>query len=883
MTIRVHSRLKFFHLNAINSDIPLIPKMTVVAGTKFDRYEIISPLGAGGMGEVYLARDMRLERKVALKLLLDERTRDDQRLLRFEQEARAASALNHPNIITIYEIGDYGSTHFIATEFIEGLTLRKILADGKMPVIAALDVAIQVASALSAAHEAGIIHRDIKPENVMLRRDGIVKVLDFGLAKLIETGVGEAETGRRSDGATGRREVEETRRQGDTETLNPLALSPSLPVAPSSYPSLHTDPGTVMGTATYMAPEQARGWRVDARADIFSLGVVLYEMIAGRAPFDGPTPIDVMTQVLDRDPRPLTSFSYGAPVELQRIVSKAMRKDREERYQTVKDLLLDLKSLKRELEATTTMSYATNAETSGGSRIAMASTTTSPSEPIVVRAISSAEYIVSEIKRHKRGFLLTLVALSLTVSAALIFFTNRDHTIESIAILPFVTQNDDPQGGSDTAALGDAITDSIINNLSQLPNLDVKPRVAVQRYKDREVDPREVASALDVHAVLTGRIIRRGDTLQVTIALVDAPDNRNLWGETYIRKISDLLLIQQEIAGNLSDKLRLKLSGQEKRLLDARQLYLKGRNAWNKRTPDSILEGVKLLEQAIQADPSYAEAYAGLADCYNMLVNYSVIPPNEAFPKAKEAAEKALELDEDLAEAHTARAFIYFMWEWNWADAGSEYRRAIELKPNYSSALQWYSSLLAATGRTDEALAQVKQARDLDPFSLSIAAHPGWINYLSRNAEATVREARQALKLDPNFLPARRYLALGYDLQGKYNESVPEFQKALSLSPGSTLIKAELGYAFAKSGRREDALRALDELQRSQGQRRASPFHLALIHVGLGENDRAIELLNKACDERAERLVWLRADPRFDPLRLDPRFNEIMIRMGLAR
>src|SRR5262249_650767 len=558
------------------------------------------------------------------------------------------------------------------------------------------------------------------------------KVLDFGLAKLIETGMVERESG----GAG----LRERGRSGDGENLNhPLSRSLALPLSPS--PSLHTDPGTVMGTATYMAPEQARGWRVDARADIFSLGVVLYEMIAGRAPFDGPTPIDVMTQVLDHDPRPLTSFSYGAPVELQRIVSKAMRKDREERYQTVKDMLLDLKSLKRELEATTTMSYAANAETSSGSRIAMASSTTSPSEPIVVRAISSAEYIVGEIKRHKRGFLVSVVSLSLIVFAMLMFVINRDHTIESIAILPFVTQNDDPQGGSDTAAIGEAITDSIINDLSQLPNLDVKPRVAVQRYKDREVDPREVARALDVHAVLTGRIVRRGDTLQITIALVDAPDNRNLWGETYSRKISDLLLIQQEIAGKLSDKLRLKLSGQDKRLLEARQLYLKGRNAWNKRTPDSILEGVKLLEQAIQADPSYGEAYAGLADCYNMLVNYSVLPPNEAFPKAKEAAEKALELNENLAEAHTARAFIYFMWEWNWADAGSEYRRAIELKPNYSSALQWYSSLLAATGRTDEALVEVKQARDLDPFSLSIAAHPGWINYLSRDAEATVRDA----------------------------------------------------------------------------------------------------------------------------------------------
>src|SRR5262245_13952511 len=411
--------------------------MSVVAGTKFDRYEIISPLGAGGMGEVYLARDTRLERKVALKLLLDERTKDDQRLLRFEQEARAASALNHPNIITIYEIGDCDSTHFIATEFIEGLTLRKILAEGKMPVIAALDVAIQVASALSAAHEAGIIHRDIKPENVMLRRDGIVKVLDFGLAKLIEGGMGSGDSG------AGSRD-----RNLLTNPDSPLGASP-----------LITDPGTVMGTATYMAPEQARGWRVDARADIFSLGVVLYEMVAGRAPFDGPTPIDVMTQVLDRDPRPLTSFSYGAPVELQRIVAKAMRKDREERYQTVKDLLLDLKTLKRELEATTTLSYAANAETSSGSRIAMASSTAPSSELMVGRAISSAEYIVSEIKRHKRGFLFALIGLTLAVAATFAFLINYSHSIESIAVLPFVTQNDDPQAGPNAETLGDAITE----------------------------------------------------------------------------------------------------------------------------------------------------------------------------------------------------------------------------------------------------------------------------------------------------------------------------------------------------------------------------------------------------------------------------------------
>jgi tetratricopeptide (TPR) repeat protein len=392
-----------------------------------------------------------------------------------------------------------------------------------------------------------------------------------------------------------------------------------------------------------------------------------------------------------------------------------------------------------------------------------------------------------------------------------------------------------------------------------------------------------VASALDVHAVLTGRIIRRGDDLQVTIALVDAPDNRNLWGEQYNRKISDLLLIQQEIAGNVSDKLRLKLSGEEKRRLEAQQLYVKGRNAWSKRTADNIQEGAKFFEKAIEIDPNNAAAYAGLADCYSMLVNYSVLPGSEAFPKAKDAAEKALALDENLAEAHAARAFIYFLWEWNWAEAGREYRRAIQLNPNYSSARQWYASLLAVIGQTDDALEEAKQARKLDPFSPIIASHPAWINYLSRNAEGAIREARQALKLDPNFFPSRRYLSLGYDLQGKYNDALTELQRAVTSATKSTLVKSELGYAFAKAGRREEALRVMDELQRSPGERRVSPFHFALIHIGLGENDRAIDLLEKAYDERVERLVWLRADPRFDPLRLDPRFNDLLTRMELAR
>ncbi len=835
--------------------------MAIPAGTRFDRYEIISPLGSGGMGEVYLARDTRLERKIALKLLTVEFTKDSHRLSRFEQEAKAASALNHPNIITIHEIGESGSRHFIATEFIDGRTLRQIVGDGKLSPLAAIEIGAQITSALVAAHEAGIIHRDIKPENVMVRRDGIVKVLDFGLAKLTER--------------------------------NPPAADLDAP----TLAKLDTDPGTVMGTANYMSPEQARGLRVDARTDIFSLGVLLYEMIAGVAPFSGPTAIDVMTQVLDREPRPLSSFAQGAPIELQRIVNKALRKDREERYQTVKDLLLDLKSLKRELEVTATLAYSINSSADSGAKapvsydtsVLPAGTTggmagnTPSTEPILARAASSEEYIVKEIKRHKRRFLAAMAAIILTVIAAIYFFNGDDHEIDSIAVLPFVIQNTDPNSGVDAQLLSDAITDSIINNLSQLANLNVKSRGAVLRFRGREVDPQEVAKDLDVHAVLTGRILQRGDDLQVSVALVDAHDNRHLWGEQYNRKIADLLLIQQEIAREVSDKLRLKFSGEEKRRLDAHQLYLKGRNAWNKRTAEGMQEGIKYFEQATQTDPTYAPAYVGLADCYNLLVNYSVAPGKEAFPKAKEAAEKALELDQNLAEAHAALAFIHYLWEWNWFDSEREFKRAIELKPNYGAAHQWYSSLLAMMGRMDEALAEAKRAQELDPFSLIVSSHLGWINYLARNHDQAIKQARQIIKLDPNFFPARRYLALAYEDQRKYKEAIAEFQRAVSLSRDSTLVKSELGHAYAAAGKRREAQQLIEELRQLAAERRASPYHLALIHAGLGEKDRAIELLNRAFDERSERLVWLRVDPRFDKLRSDARFNDLLQRIGLAQ
>jgi serine/threonine protein kinase/Tfp pilus assembly protein PilF len=823
--------------------------MTIATGTNFDRYEIISLLGSGGMGEVYLARDKRLERKVALKLLRPDFTNDPNRLSRFEQEAKAASALNHPNIITIHEISEFDSKSFITTEFIDGRTLRQIIKLGKLSIFSALDIAIQVASALAAAHETGIIHRDIKPENIMMRHDGIIKVLDFGLAKLTESRI--TSTDPQADG----------------------------------FSKLDTEPGTVLGTATYMSPEQTRGLKIDARTDVFSIGVVIYEMITGAPPFGGKTAADIMTEVLNREQLPLSHSVPTVPVELQRIVGKALRKDREERYQTVKDLLLDLKSLRRELEIGNTLNYSV--PSGAGSNVKAADYETQPlqqtapidipsTDPQVIHTTSSAEYIVTQIKRHKRGILLTLAAMSV-ILAALLAFTKRDHTIDSIAVLPFNRQSTDDEA----QMLGDAITDSIINSLSQLKNLSVRPRSAVQKFSGNE-DNREVANALDVHAVLRGRVSQRGDELSVSVALEDAREDRHLWGNQYTRKIADLLLLQQEIARDVSEKLLLKLSDDQKRRQQAYQLYLQGRNAWRKRTSQDIQEGIGYFERAIKLDPNYADAHAGLADCYNMLAYYSILRGREAYPKARDAAMKALSLDQGLAEAHAALAFIHYQWEWNWPEADREFQRAIELKPNYAPAHQWYSSFLAAMGRTEEAVSEGNRAAELEPFSISVSTHPAWINYLTHRYKEAIEHSQQKLKLYPNSFFALRYQALAYEAQGKHEEAIDLFRRALANFPGGTLLRADLGHAYAVAGRRAEALASLEELRRLSGQRHISPFYLGLIYTGLGDKDRAFEMLNKAYSERSERLVWINVDPRFDRLRTDTRFIDLLQRIGLG-
>lgn len=667
--------------------------MRIAKTTRLGPYEVISPLGSGGMGEVYLAEDTRLHRKVALKILPAHLASDRNRMHRFNQEAMAAAALNHPHIAHIYEIGQAGGVHFIAMEYIDGDTLRHRINEGiKLREI--LNLASQASSALVAAHGAGIIHRDIKPENIMLRRDGYIKLLDFGLAKLSEP-------------------------KGTTTD----------PEAPTKA-MVHTGAGTVIGTANYMSPEQAKGIHTDARTDLWSLGAVLYEMVTGKVPFHGETSAESISLILQKEPAPLTRFAHEVPDELERIVTKALTKDREERYQTAKDMLIDLRNLKRklevdaEIERTGAPELRQSASTaSGQSAPATASLGGAATAPAsAAPASSSAEYIVSRIRQHKLFATVTLVVLVLVI--AIVGLTlyrragNTEGAIGSIAILPFVNQNNDPN----TEYLSDGIPESIINSLSQLPNLKVMSRNSVFHYKGKELDAQAVAKELKVQTVLTGRVTQRGDSLSINVELINAQDNSQIWGQQYNRKLADVFAVQEEIAKEISYRLRLKLVGEENRQLAKRptesikafQYYMQGRAYTQRRTREDLLTAVRYCEKAIEEDQKYALAYAGLADAYANLGIRGYIAPIESRHKAEEAARKALALDDNLAEAHVAFAQVHsYVAPYNFSLADRELRRATELSPSLALAHYYLGLSLVRQGRLDESLEEFLKAREL--------------------------------------------------------------------------------------------------------------------------------------------------------------------------
>ncbi|HJQ68074.1 MAG TPA: protein kinase [Blastocatellia bacterium] len=759
-------------------------------------YRIVRPLGAGGMGEVYLAEDTRLGRQVALKFLPASYQYDPDRRARFLKEARAASALRSPNIAAIYDIGVHEGSSFIAMEYVEGETISRRLERGPIAVKDVMDIARQVADALDEAHELGIIHRDIKSSNLMVTERGLVKVLDFGLAKMVE------------------------REGGGGDESQPTVML-----------GQQTSLGVVVGTVWYMSPEQALGKDVDTRSDIFSLGVVIYEMLTGRLPFEGETSSAVVDLIVHQEPPALARFNYNVPAELERITRKCMEKDRERRYQSTRELVTDLRNLQRDADSGALTSSQIQRRTEAG-----------------------------------RG-------------------ARSRKAIDSLAILPFANASNDP----DTDYLSDGITESIINNLSQVPKLRVMARSTVFRYKGRESDPREVGRDLDVRAVLTGRLLQRGEHLVIKAELVDAVDGSQLWGEQYNRRMADIFSIEEEISKEISEKLRLKLSGAQKKRLtkrhtentEAYQLYLKGRYHWNKRIEEELKKGIQYFEQAIAVDPGYALAYAGLADSYNILVSYSAMAPKDAFPKAKQAAERALQLDDRLGEAHASLAFVRFGFDWDFAEAEREFARSIELNPGYAAAHQWNAIYLAAMERLEEAKAETTRAQDLDPLSLPIMTNVGWIHHLSRRYDRAIDAYKKALEMDQNFILARRRLGQTYEQKGMYDEAIAEFQKTLAIFGGDTESIAALGHAYAASGREAEAYDVIDKLAELGTQRYIPSYFTARIHTALGHTDQAFEWLEKAYEERYGFLIYMKVEPSFDPIRQDPRFSELARRVGL--
>ena len=805
------------------------------------------------MGEVYLAYDSRLRRQVAIKLLPVEFTENKLRLSRFEREAYAASSLNHPNILTIYEIGQQDGHHFIATEYVDGESLRQRLSRGHMELRETLAVVSQVADALAAAHEAGIVHRDIKPENVMLRRDGYVKVLDFGLAKL----------------------ASET--QADIE-----------PEAPTKTRVVKTDPGVVMGTASYMSPEQARGLDVDSRTDIWSLGTVLYEMVAGRMPFEGATTTDVIATILHREPPSLLLYRSDVPAELERIVEKALTKEREERYQLAKDLSVDLKRLKQhlELEAELERSVTPDAESK---RIipATATTTVAPTtaEAHVARTMSSAEYVVGEIRRHK---LATLVVSALVVAAALgaigyyKYFAKRSQGITSIAVLPFTNEG----GDANADYLSDGISETLIDKLSQLPGLKVIARSSAFKYKGKDIDPQEVANALGVEAILSGRVIQRGDQLQVRAELINARDKTQLWGEHYSRNVTDLQAVQEEIARAISEKLRVRLTGAEEQQLNKRattnpeayQLYING-VYYERKGRQNLTAALNYYNQAVALDPKFALAWAAVSYSSVILSVNGAIDPKEGIPKAKAAAKTALELDETLPQAHVSQAFI-MMSEWDWSGAEREYKRAIDLNPNLADAHSGYGSLLIRMGRHTEALAEVKRSQELDPLDLRHRVREGSALFFARRYDEAIQKFDSVLKLAPDDLVSLIYRAYSYEGKGMFQEAVAEYQKILKDNP-STSRRVFYGYALAQLGKKSEAQAILEDLKTTKEY--VSPAELAILYLGLGDKEGAFASLEKAYAAHDVQLQYLKVDAHFDSLRSDPRFIELMRKVGLPQ
>jgi serine/threonine protein kinase/tetratricopeptide (TPR) repeat protein len=785
-------------------------------------YKILEKLGAGGMGEVYLAEDTRLGRKVALKVLPASYQYDPERRERFLREARAASALRSPNVAAIYDIGDSDNAMFIAMEYVEGELLSNKLETGRLNFHLAIDIATQVAEALDEAHSLGIIHRDIKSSNLIVTPRGLVKVLDFGLAKMVAPP-----------------------RETDTDRTARLGME--------------TAPGVILGTVAYMSPEQARGLEVDTRSDLFSLGVLLYEMLTGKRPFEGGTTGDLLVSILSREPEPLAHVPVDIPAEMQWVISKALRKDKTLRYQTARDFIIDLKNLTQGLN---TRVISPASVTDAGR-----------SQTVPPQARGS---VVRDSATRRRA---------------------KKH-IDSIAVLPLVNSSNDP----DIDYLSDGITESLINALSRIPKLRVMARSTVFRYKGREVDAQRVGLELNVRAVMTGRMQKVRDRFSIGAELVDVTDGAQLWGEQYTKGLSEMFTLQEEISSDIGEKLKLKLSSGDKRKLarqqtrnsEAYELYLKGRYHWSSWTELGFRQAMACYEQALGKDPNFALAYCGLGETYGVLSYFSPDPAQAqgALLKSKAYAQRALEIDEALSEAHLLLGNIAHLHEWDWPLAEREFRLSLELNPNLAAAHQGYGLFLMDQGRTDEAMAEMELALQLDPLSLPVNTSMGFLLFNAGRYSASIAQLRKSLELesktemtemDTTFQLSCQLLGACLEREGEFDQAVNEYLRMFPSRAVSEDINRALRDSYAESGL-QGFWRAFAGFAPGLAEHRViAPLFVASIHASLGETDQAFEWMERAFSERAPTLSHIKVDPRFAAVRSDPRFSELLTRMGLGQ